>query len=96
MKQRIRGICGILLTAAVLCAWGCGSKPQDGGATLPPAASATPEKETIDYLNELTEIEFTQAKNVILFIGDGMGMRSPGDNITGSLRLNICRIRVRR
>ena len=74
MKQRIRGICGILLTAAVLCAWGCGSKPQDGGATLPPAASATPEKETIDYLNELTEIEFTQAKNVILFIGDGMGM----------------------
>ena len=72
MKQRIRGICGILLTAAVLCAWGCGSKPQDGGATLPPAASATPEKETIDYLNELTAIEFTQAKNVILFIGDGI------------------------
>lgn len=75
MKQRIRGICGILLTAAVLCAWGCGSKPQGRAERrFRRAASATPEKETIDYLNELTEIEFTQAKNVILFIGDGMGM----------------------
>lgn len=30
-------------------------------------------KETIEYLKELGNIEFTKAKNVILFIGDGMG-----------------------
>ncbi len=85
MNRILRSVCVFTLAAALLFAWGCGASPQNGEATNPPASSIAPAKETIDYLNELGHIEFTQAKNVLLFIGDGMGMNhiKATDVITG-------------
>lgn len=85
MNRILRSVCVFTLAAALLFAWGCGASPQNGEATNPPASSIAPAKETIDYLNELGHIEFTQAKNVLLFIGDGMGMNhiKATDAITG-------------
>ena len=70
----LRSMSGFVLAAAMLITCSCNTdKKSDGGATQPPVASPTPVKETIEYLKELGNIEFTKAKNVILFIGDGMG-----------------------
>ncbi len=75
MNRIVRSLGGFALAAAMLFTYGCASDPKkEGNATQSPA-TATPEpvKETIDYLKELGNVEFTKAKNVILFIGDGMG-----------------------
>ena len=74
MNRMLRSMSGFVLAAAMLITCSCNTdKKSDGGATQPPVASPTPVKETIEYLKELGNIEFTKAKNVILFIGDGMG-----------------------
>lgn len=75
MNRILKSLSGFVLTAAMLFTYGCAAdKTNEGGATEPPAASPTPAKETIEYLQNLGNVEFTKAKNVILFIGDGMGL----------------------
>ena len=52
----------------------CGPEPtQRPGDNLQAVPTEAPEKPMQEILDSLSEVEFTEAKNVILFIGDGMG-----------------------
>lgn len=67
----------LALLMLLLCACATDPKPSQGdGATDEPTAAPTeaPELTMEDILKSLGSIEFTEAKNVILFIGDGMSM----------------------
>ena len=77
MNSVIKKLSGAILAATLLFSYGCGKtpSPDDNKNTQSPAtATAAPQKDTLSYLKDLSNVEFTKAKNVILFIGDGMGM----------------------
>lgn len=76
MNRVLKKISGFALAAVLLFSCACATeKTQDPANSAEPSpAPATAQKETIDYLKALGSVEFTKAKNVILFIGDGMSM----------------------
>lgn len=57
----------------MLLASACGGEINTTANSPVPTPTTTPEPTMQDILNSLGDIEFTDAKNVILFIGDGMG-----------------------
>ena len=73
-------ILAVLMALMFLFACGCQKDvtetPSDKPSEAAPTEAVTPEPEKPiqDVLASLGEIEFTKAKNVILFIGDGMGV----------------------
>ena len=66
----------IFVAFMLLIACGCGGNNNEKPTDMPATAEPTPEpqKTTQEILDSLGSIEFTEAKNVILFIGDGMGV----------------------
>lgn len=66
----------IFMAFMLLIACGCGGDKNKKPADLSSTAEPTPEpqKTMQEILDSLGSIEFTKAKNVILFIGDGMGV----------------------
>ncbi len=80
MSKFSKKLLALLLTSVmvVLCACAQDNKESNGGGSADQTdapSEPTPEPETpmIDILKSLGSVEFTDAKNVILFIGDGMG-----------------------
>lgn len=77
-KKFAKVFVSILMIASMLLATACGDSKETATiapeSTPAPTTTVTPEPTMQDILNSLGDIEFTDAKNVILFIGDGMGV----------------------
>ncbi|MBQ8164631.1 MAG: alkaline phosphatase [Clostridia bacterium] len=73
VKKFLKSFTALMLLLSVLLTCSCGEKNK--GDTVSPSLSPSPSPEVSmqAILDSLGDIEFTDAKNVILFIGDGMG-----------------------
>lgn len=69
MKRFIRTTISVVLVTVILMTCACSGKKAENS----PPPTATPEPSMQQILDSLGSVEFTDAKNVILFIGDGMG-----------------------
>lgn len=76
LAKRLAAMMLALVMLLLLCACAPAGKTNSDGTNAPtsePEPTEAPETPMIDILKSLGSIEFTDAKNVILFIGDGMG-----------------------
>lgn len=74
MKKFIKKSVIILLAAMLLLLSACGGNGNNAAATAEPAApTAEPEESMQTILDSIANVEWGEAKNVILFIADGMG-----------------------
>ena len=73
IKNVVKFSLSLALIMSILLTTACGDSKETVIETPAPTPTVSPEPTMQDILNSLGEVEFTDAKHVILFIGDGMG-----------------------